>query len=473
MGWSSHTPPARTHVKFKWLLWLGLAIVLPSALLPAGLPTDQRITIYSVAANYSLPVSERNGQDYVGLLEALDPLGTVSAKTDSTHWKLIYNGREFEFTANKTRVRSKNGEFDLPSNFLLESGRGLVSLGSLASALPRILGGPVDLHAASRRLFIGSVATHFTAVVVQSNPPRLVMNFTSPVSPAITQEPRQLHLVFSREPIVAPGSLILTFGNAVIPSASYGEENGAAEITVSGTVPLSASVSSDGRTITVMPTQSVTPSKAVEATPVVQSSPGPNSRRYFAVVDASHGGSERGAALNDQLAEKDVTLQFARRLRQELEARGISTLILRDGDATLTLDQRANTANAAHAAVYIALHAASQGNGVRIYTALLPPPTGNRGPFLDWNTAQSSFRGISEIAEGSVMAQLQRNQIAVRTMAAALRPLNNITSAAIAIEVAPQQNDLAELTSVAYQQAVCYSIASGIVGARERLEAGR
>src|SRR5277367_324005 len=297
MGWSSHTPPARTHVKFKWLLWLGLAIVLPSALLPAGLPTDQRITIYSVAANYSLPVSERNGQDYVGLLEALDPLGTVSAKTDSTHWKLIYNGREFEFTANKTRVRSKNGEFDLPSNFLLESGRGLVSLGSLASALPRILGGPVDLHAASRRLFIGSVATHFTAVVVQSNPPRLVMNFTSPVSPAITQEPRPLHLVFSREPIVAPGSLILTFGNAVIPSASYGEENGAAEITVSGTVPLSASVSSDGRTITVMPTQSVTPSKAVEATPVVQSSPGPNSRRYFAVVDASHGGSERGAAL--------------------------------------------------------------------------------------------------------------------------------------------------------------------------------
>jgi hypothetical protein len=96
----------------------------------------------------------------------------------------------------------------------------------------------------------------------------------------------------------------------------------------------------------------------------------PVPRHFFAVIDASHGGDDRGAALSDKLAEKDVTLALARRLRQELEARGMSTMVLRDSDANLTLDQRAIFTNTAHPVIYVALHAASDGNGVRLYTAL-------------------------------------------------------------------------------------------------------
>ena len=114
-------------------------------------------------------------------------------------------------------------------------------------------------------------------------------------------------------------------------------------------------------------------------------------RRYFAVVDASHGGTDRGEALSSTLAEKDVTLAFARLLRQELESRGISTLVLRDSDANLSLDDRAFFANTTHAAVYVALHAASSGHGVRLYTAMLPyADSEDRGPFRSWPTAQSS-----------------------------------------------------------------------------------
>ena len=100
--------------------------------------------------------------------------------------------------------------------------------------------------------------------------------------------------------------------------------------------------------------------------------------QYFVVVDASHGGDERGAALSDQLAEKDVTLAFGLRLRQQLQAHGLTTLMLREGDTTMSLDQRANMTNAAHPAIYICLHAASQGSGVRLYTALAA--RGRRGP---------------------------------------------------------------------------------------------
>ena len=134
------------------------------------------------------------------------------------------------------------------------------------------------------------------------------------------------------------------------------------------------------------------------------------------VVDASHGGDERGAALTDQLAEKDVTLAFGLRLRQQLLAHGIRTLVLREGDAAMSLDQRANMTNAAHPAIYICLHAASQGSGVRLYTALLPVGSEGHGPFLDWNTAQAGFRAASQTAQSSLASELGKRQIAVRSL---------------------------------------------------------
>ena len=45
------------------------AIFLASALLLYSSPEEKRVAIYSNAPNYSLPVLERNGDEYVGLLE--------------------------------------------------------------------------------------------------------------------------------------------------------------------------------------------------------------------------------------------------------------------------------------------------------------------------------------------------------------------------------------------------------------------
>jgi N-acetylmuramoyl-L-alanine amidase len=350
---------------------------------------------------------------------------------------------------------------DLPGDFLLENGRGLVPVSSLPSLLQRFLGGSVNLHEASRRLFIGSVGVHFTAQVNKTNPPTLVMNFTSPVNPMIATEPGKLRMVFTREPLVPPGSQTLTFDSPAIPSAAYQENNGTAEITVSGPVPLFASFSNDGRTITITPAPQATAHAPVPAVPPAVPAPagspatpvaGPTAvaiaAQYFVVVDPSHGGDERGAALSDQLAEKEVTLAFALRLR-------------------------ANMTNAARPAIYICLHAASQGSGVRLYTALLPAGAEGRGPFLDWNTAQAGFRAASQTAETSLATELGKRQVAVRSQLAPLRPLNNITAAAVAIEIAPPTGKLADLDSPAYQQLVAESVTAGIEAVRDQLGATR
>jgi N-acetylmuramoyl-L-alanine amidase len=485
---------SRDTIRRGLLLTSIVALFLFSAMLLSAPADEKHISIYSAVANYTLPVAARDGRDYVDLFEILEPLGMVSIKTDGRHWRLRYKNVDGEFTAGKTRARIQGRDSDLPANFLLERGRGLVPLASLSTLMPRFLGAPVTFHESSRRMFIDNVAVHFTAQISKPNPPNLVMDFSSPVNPMIATEPGKLRMVFTHEALVPPGSQTLTFDSKSIPSASYEENNGAAEITIVGTAPLLASFSNDGRTIIIAPAPQVatpppTPAPGLQAAGIssptsqatAQLPPGSTvlgaslnrSVTYFAVVDASHGGDERGAALTDQLAEKDVTLALARRLRQELDTRGLTTLVLRDGDTTVSLDQRARLANSAHPAIYICIHAASQGTGVRLYTALLPAGGNNRGSFLDWDTAQSSFRSASQIAEAGLVAELGKRQIPVRSLVAPLRPLNNITAAAVAIEVAPPEAGVPGLASSEYEQIIAGSVAAGVAAVRDKLEAGR
>jgi N-acetylmuramoyl-L-alanine amidase len=463
------------------------AFLLPaSSLWPVSLllaaPGQRRISIYSSNANYSLPVIERNGLEYFSLSEALQPLGPVSAKGDHWRWRLRYKNREAEFSVGETRFRIQGRDLELAGRFFLENGRGWVPLNSLGLVLAQFLGAPINFHQNSRRLFIDNVAVHFTAQITETNPPSLVMNFTSPVNPMIATEPGKLRMVFNHEPLVPPGSEILSFGNTTIPSASYSEDNGAAQIAISATAPLFASFSNDGRTITVSATTRPNPQTAgprplqpppSPATAPVQSTavpPGSTAPvQYFAVIDPSHGGEERGAALSGQLAEKEVTLAFARRIRQELENRGLASLLLRDADTTLTIDQRANSANTAHAAIYICIHAASEGTGVRLYTSLLPEGGENRGPFLDWNTAQAGFQPMSLTAAASLSAEFSRRQVPVRRLIAPLRPLNNVTTAAIALELSPSSGGASDFDSQAYQQTVAETVAAGLSAVREKL----
>lgn len=456
-----------------------------AVLLVSGAAPEKHLAIYSSAANYSLPIVQHQGRDYIGLLELLDPLGTVSAKSDQAKWRLHYNNVLGEFSVGKNHARIQGRDADLSGNFLMENGRGLVPVACLGSLLPRFLGGPATLHEESGRLFIGSVATHFTATVSPDDPSRLLFQFTGPVNPSVASEPGKLRMTFNHEPVTAPASSTLTFGSKVIPSATYSENNGAAEITVSTTVPLMANFGADGRTITLAPAKSqaagsasgataaATPGQNAAAGQSPAASPSPSvPRRYFAIVDASHGGNDRGEALSSTLAEKDVTVAFARRLRQELESRGIPTLVLRDSDANLTLDERAFFTNTTHAAVYVALHAASNGHGVRLYTALLPYASEeDRGPFRPWTTAQQSSIPLSQATAASVATELRKQQVTVRILTAPLRPLNNIVTAAIAVEVAPAATDISQLSSPEYQQLIASGVANGIAAIRAQLGA--
>ena len=189
------------------------------------------------------------------------------------------------------------------------------------------------------------------------------------------------------------------------------------------------------------------------------------------MVDPAHGGSERGAALTDTLAEKDVTLGFARLLRHELEVRGFAVALLRDADTSSTLDQRAAAANVARAGIYISLHATSQGSGARVYTALLPVEGPSQGAFHAWNAAQSPALPVSRIVAAAIVAEMQKREFPVRASSASLRPLNNVSMPAVAVELAPGTDGVADLTNANYQQRAASAIADAVVSVRDRLGA--
>jgi N-acetylmuramoyl-L-alanine amidase len=74
------------------------------------------------------------------------------------------------------------------------------------------------------------------------------------------------------------------------------------------------------------------------------------------VVDAGHGGSERGAVGQGGLEEKEVTLDVARRLVPLLQRRGLEVVLTREDDRTVPLEARTRRANEARADLFVSIH---------------------------------------------------------------------------------------------------------------------
>jgi N-acetylmuramoyl-L-alanine amidase len=173
--------------------------------------------------------------------------------------------------------------------------------------------------------------------------------------------------------------------------------------------------------------------------------------------------------------EKTVNLALAHRLQKELESRGVSVVLTRVADNVLTWDQRAVSANTSHAVLYIAIHSSSGGHGVRVYTSMIPSPQPgqtNRS-FLPWELAQSPFLQQSGVAASALAAECTASGLPVRSSSVPLRPLNSVTIAAVAIEIAPLGSSADELNTPQYQQKVAAALASGIAALRGKLEGGQ
>ena len=107
---------------------VAVAILLLVLLASAPSAEEKQLSVYGPRVSYSLPVIEHNGQDYVGLLEALEPMGSVGASADGDKWKLRFNNMDAEFrqqtTLGKVAGQSNDSGYREGSTGTLQTGNG-------------------------------------------------------------------------------------------------------------------------------------------------------------------------------------------------------------------------------------------------------------------------------------------------------------------------------------------------------------
>ena len=74
------------------------------------------------------------------------------------------------------------------------------------------------------------------------------------------------------------------------------------------------------------------------------------------VIDAGHGGYDRGGIPGQRASEKDMTLDVARRLKTILQANGYRVVMTRDSDVFVPLGTRTAIANSNRNAIFVSVH---------------------------------------------------------------------------------------------------------------------
>jgi N-acetylmuramoyl-L-alanine amidase len=122
-------------------------------------------------------------------------------------------------------------------------------------------------------------------------------------------------------------------------------------------------VGGEGRHLVLILGQPVVAAAAPEAGPKAVRAvhaPGDGERDVIIAVDAGHGGVDPGAIGRGGTREKDVTLAIARALAQRIDAQpGMRAVLTRDRDEFLELRDRIARARAAHADMFVSIHADS------------------------------------------------------------------------------------------------------------------
>ena len=149
----------------------------------------------------------------------------------------------------------------------------------------------------------------------------------------------------------------------VIAGAGLISAAAAAVLALTGAGRASGTVADSGVTVVLPPP---TPAIAITQARV----PG----RPIVLIDPGHGGQDPGAtALSGDITEKQLTLQFARELRDKLATDGrVRIALTRDDDRYLSLDERAALARRIGASLYVSIHMDSAPNplarGATVYS---------------------------------------------------------------------------------------------------------
>lgn len=183
------------------------------------------------------------------------------------------------------------------------------------------------------------------------------------------------------------------------------------------------------------------------------------------IVDAGHGGHDGGAVANNIL-EKEMSLDLAKRVKRDLLANGVRVVMTRDSDVFLPLEERAAFAAKYDAAAFVSVHLNTDGEG--------SAAEGIETYFAE--TKSLSARQLLATASHSALDSDEFAAAVQRTVCASTKAQNRGTKArsyavvaqaacpAVLVECGfiTSENESAKLKREAYRDQVASGIAQGV-----------
>lgn len=204
--------------------------------------------------------------------------------------------------------------------------------------------------------------------------------------------------------------------------------------------------------------------------------PQPGSNPNVIVLDPAHGGPDAGANLGSAGAEKDLGLAFAGRLKTLLEAQQFTVVLTHDSaDQDPAPDQRAEITNKARPVACLILHATAVGHGIHLFTSALTAPFYNGDAAADtnitpWDSAQAPSIPRSLELTNELSTSLNSLRVPLVVSRVSVRPIDSLTCAAVAVEIAPASPG-SSVADGTYQQQVAESIVTALAFWRDHAKA--
>lgn len=182
--------------------------------------------------------------------------------------------------------------------------------------------------------------------------------------------------------------------------------------------------------------------------PAASAKPKPRNLKGQIVIDAGHGGAEPGA-MRAGIYEKDITIAVAQRVKRNLQRAGISVVMTREGDESVSLKQRTVITNEVNPDAFVSIH---------INSSESPLPTGLETYYY---TPQS--KELAESIHTKLVNYINSPDRKIRT--ARFYVIRNTQVPAILAEIGYISNDgeRYELLSDERQDATAKAISEGII----------
>ena len=439
------------------------ATLLAGALLAQGAGATN-YTVYSADARRTLAVRTQGGNEIV----SLDQLGTIfglSIAEDTSVGGLSVRGKtgpSILLIPGQSFASVGGKVVQLPGQVQRERNTWQVPLDFVRIALGPALGQRIEIRKPSRLVLVGDIRVPQVGGHLDKQPSgaRLVIDVNPPAPSRVNREGNRITVTFDAtaiDPQPITGATGEFVAGTRIDGASLVIDLGPQAATVR------IDDSNDARvTVDLLPPGPAPPPppKPAPEPPVVEIST-PGVVRTI-VIDPGHGGDDAGAKGPGASAEKDITLQIARRLKATIEARiGLRVLLTRDGDENVALDRRTSLANNNKADLFISLHAnastSPQSRGAQVLSLSLqeyksrtdaavaqdlPVPVVGGGvrsiDVVPWELAQLPYANRSAALAAILVRLLAERNVPLYSRPAAqmpLRPLVGANMPAVLVEL--------------------------------------